>query len=34
MWYRRFGKFTLVGEGELVKAFLEPGMAPKDQAVP
>ncbi len=29
MWYKRFKHFTLAGEGELVKTFLEPGMAVK-----
>ena len=33
MWYKRFGKFTLAGEGELPKTFLTPGMAPKRQEV-
>ena len=29
MWYKRFRGFTLAGEGELVKTFLEPGMTAK-----
>jgi hypothetical protein len=29
MWYKRFGKFTLAGEGELPKTFLTPEMHPK-----
>jgi hypothetical protein len=33
MWYKRFQKFVLAGEGELAKTFLEPGMAPKGQEV-
>ena len=27
MWYKRFDKFTLAGEGALPKTFLTPGMA-------
>jgi hypothetical protein len=26
MWFKRFSKFTLAGEGELPKTFLTPGM--------
>jgi hypothetical protein len=26
-WYKRFRQFTLAGEGDLPKTFLEPGMA-------
>jgi hypothetical protein len=33
MWYKRFPKFTLAGEGEMPKTFLTSGMAPKDQEV-
>ena len=33
MWYKRFKKFTLAGEGELPKTFLLPGMAAKGQEV-
>lgn len=33
MWYKRFPKFTLAGEGELPKTFLTPGMVPKGQEV-
>ncbi len=33
MWYKRFKKFTLVGEGEMPKTFLTPGMAPKGRQV-
>jgi hypothetical protein len=29
MWYKRFNRFTLAGEGELVKTFLGPRMAVK-----
>lgn len=34
MWYTRFPKFTLAGEGEFPKTFLTPGMVPKGQEVP
>jgi hypothetical protein len=34
MWYKRFKKFTLAGEGEMPKTFLTPGMAPKGEEVP
>ena len=33
MWFKRFRGFTLAGESELVKTFLEPGMAPKGAEV-
>ncbi len=33
MWFKRFRKFTLAGEGDLVKTFLEPGMAVKGTEV-
>jgi hypothetical protein len=33
MWFKRFKRFTLAGEGELVKTFLEPGMAVKGEEV-
>ena len=33
MWYKRFARFTLVGEGELVKTFLTARMTPKGQEV-
>ena len=33
MWYKRFNKFILAGEGELPKTFLLPGMAPKGEEV-
>jgi hypothetical protein len=29
LWFKRFRRFILAGEGELAKTFLEPGMAPK-----
>lgn len=29
MWYKRFKRFTLAGEGEFVKTFLSLGMAVK-----
>jgi hypothetical protein len=27
-WFKRFGSFTICGEGELVKTFLLPGQLP------
>jgi len=27
-WFKRFGDFTVCGEGELVKTFLLPGQSP------
>ncbi len=33
MWFKRFRKFTLAGEDDLVKTFLEPGMAVKGTEV-
>jgi len=33
MWYTRFAKFPLAGEGEMPKTFLTPGMAPKGREV-
>jgi hypothetical protein len=33
MWYKRFPKFTLAGEGETPKTFLTSGMAPHGQEV-
>lgn len=33
MWYKRFRRFTLAGEGEYVKTFLTPGMAAKGAEV-
>ena len=32
-WYKRFSGITVCGEGELVKTFLLPGLAPKGQQV-
>jgi hypothetical protein len=32
-WFKRFNKFTLVGEGELPKTFLTPGMTPAGEEV-
>lgn len=32
-WYKRFKRFSLAGEGELPKTFLEPGMTHKGQEV-
>ena len=33
MWYKRFEKFTLAGEGELPKTFLTSRMTPKGKEV-
>jgi hypothetical protein len=33
MWYKRFSRFTLAGEGEMPKTFLMPGMAVKGEEV-
>jgi hypothetical protein len=33
-WYKRFSGMTVCGEGELIKAFLLSGQAPKGQRVP
>lgn len=33
MWYKRFRKFILAGEGEMPKTFLTLNMAPKGQEV-
>ena len=33
MWYQRFKRFTLAGEGDLPKTFLAPGMVPKGKEV-
>ena len=33
MWYKRFRKFTLAGEGEFPKTFLAAGMHPKGDEV-
>ena len=30
-WFRRFSSMTVCGEGELVKAFLQPGQSPIGQ---
>jgi hypothetical protein len=32
-WFKRFKRFTLAGEGELPKTFLEPGMVAHGQEV-
>jgi hypothetical protein len=32
-WYKRFSDMTVCGEGELIKAFLLRGQAPKGQRV-
>jgi len=32
-WFKRFKNFILVGQGEMPKTFLTPGMAPKGQEV-
>jgi hypothetical protein len=34
LWYKRFPKFTLAGEGEMPKTFLASGMAAKGQELP
>ena len=34
MWFKRFRKFTLAGEGEFPKTFLTAAMAPKGQEIP
>jgi hypothetical protein len=33
MWFKRFRKFTLAGEGEFPKTFLTPGMTPKGKEI-
>jgi hypothetical protein len=33
MWYKRFKGFSLVGEGDLPKSFLEPCMVHKGQEI-
>ena len=33
MWFKRFARFTLAGEGELPKTFLRRGMAAKGTEV-
>ena len=33
MWFKRFRKFILAGEGEFPKTFLTHGMAPKGKEV-
>lgn len=33
MWFKRFRKFILAGEGELPKTFLDSGMVPKGEEV-
>jgi hypothetical protein len=33
MWFKRFRKFTLAGEGEFPKTFLGAGMHPKGEEV-
>lgn len=32
-WYKRFAGMTVRGEGELIKTFLLPGLAPKGERV-
>ena len=32
-WFKRFGSFTICGEGELVKTFLIPGQLPYGEEV-
>jgi hypothetical protein len=33
MWFKRFAKFTLVGEGEYPKTFLAVGMHPHGEEI-
>ena len=33
LWYKRFSRMTVCGEGEWIKTFLLPGQAPKGQRV-
>jgi len=33
LWFKRFRKFTLAGEGEFPKTFLSAGMHPKGEEV-
>ena len=33
-WYKRLAGMTVCGEGELIKAFLLPGQAPKGKRIP
>jgi len=33
MWFKRFQRFSLVGEGDLPKSFLEPNMVHKGREV-
>ena len=33
MWFKRFNRFTLVGEGAIPKTFLTPGMVPRGHEV-
>ena len=32
-WFKRFNRFTLVGEGAIPKTFLTPGMVPRGHEV-
>jgi hypothetical protein len=32
-WFKRFGNFTICGEGEFVKTFLIPGQVPDGEEV-
>ena len=34
LWYKRFPRMTVCGEGELIKTFLAPGQSPKGDRVP
>jgi hypothetical protein len=33
-WFKRFGAFTVCGEGELVKTFLTAGQLPDGEEIP
>ena len=33
LWYKRFPKFVLAGEGEMPKTFLTPGMAMRGEEI-
>jgi hypothetical protein len=33
LWYKRFKKFTLVGEGDLPKTFLTGAMHPRGEEI-
>jgi hypothetical protein len=33
LWFKRFTKFTLAGEGEMPKTFLSPSMIPRGKEI-